>query len=46
MSEAAIAKKETLDQAAAQKFESAGSVVNVDYRGLTVVEVTNILKQL
>ena len=46
MSEAAIAKKETLVQAAAAKFESAASVVIVDYRGLTVEEVTNLRKQL
>ncbi len=46
MSEAAIAKKETLVQAAAEKFESAASVVIVDYRGLTAEEVTNLRKQL
>ncbi|MDN3133852.1 50S ribosomal protein L10 [Enterococcus faecalis] len=46
MSEAAIAKKETLVQVAAEKFESAASVVIVDYRGLTVEEVTNLRKQL
>ncbi|RRR06400.1 50S ribosomal protein L10, partial [Streptococcus pneumoniae] len=46
MREAAIAKKETLVQAAAEKFESAASVVIVDYRGLTVEEVTNLRKQL
>lgn len=46
MSEAAIAKKETLVQAATEKFESAASVVIVDYRGLTVEEVTNLRKQL
>lgn len=46
MSEAAIAKKETLVQAAVEKFESAASVVIVDYRGLTVEEVTNLRKQL
>jgi len=46
MSEAAIAKKETLVQAAADKFESAASVVIVDYRGLTVEEVNNLRKQL
>jgi len=46
MSEAAIAKKETLVQAAAEKFESAASVVIVDYRGLTVEAVTNLRKQL
>ncbi|EGO9252121.1 50S ribosomal protein L10 [Enterococcus faecalis] len=46
MSEAAIAKKETLVQAAAEKFESAASVVIVDYRGLTVEELTNLRKQL
>ena len=31
---------------AAEKFESAASVVIVDYRGLTVEEVTNLRKQL
>ncbi|MGC3051281.1 50S ribosomal protein L10, partial [Enterococcus faecalis] len=41
MCEAAIAKKETLVQAAADKLESAASVVFVDYRGLTVEEVSN-----
>ncbi|HBV07956.1 MAG TPA: 50S ribosomal protein L10 [Enterococcus faecalis] len=46
MSEAAIAKKETLVQAAAEKFESAASVVIVEIRGLTVEEVTNLRKQL
>ncbi|MFD2308568.1 50S ribosomal protein L10 [Enterococcus termitis] len=46
MSEAAIAKKETLVQNAAEKFEAASSVVIVDYRGLTVEEVTNLRKQL
>ena len=46
MSEAAIAKKETLVQAAAEKFESAASVVIVDYRGLTVEEVTNYINEL
>jgi len=46
MSEAANPKKETLVQAAAEKFESAASVVIVDYRGLTVEEVTNLRKQL
>ncbi|EAE3637360.1 50S ribosomal protein L10 [Enterococcus faecalis] len=46
MSEAAIAKKESLVQEAAEKFESAASVVIVDYRGLTVEEVTNLRKQL
>ena len=46
MSEAAIAKKETLVEEAAAKFEAAASVVIVDYRGLTVEEVTNLRKQL
>ncbi len=46
MSEAAIAKKQTLVKAAAEPFESAASVVIVDYRGLTVEEVTNLRKQL
>lgn len=46
MSEAAIAKKETLVEEAAVKFSAASSVVIVDYRGLTVEEVTNLRKQL
>ncbi|XKR51474.1 50S ribosomal protein L10 [Enterococcus faecalis] len=46
MSEATIAKKESLVQATAEKFESEASVVIVDYRGLTVEEVTNLRKQL
>lgn len=46
MSEAAIAKKETLVEEAAAKFSAASSVVIVDYRGLTVEEVTNLRKQL
>ena len=46
MSEAAIAKKETLVEEAVTKFEAAASVVIVDYRGLTVEEVTNLRKQL
>lgn len=46
MSEATIAKKETLVQDAAEKFKAASSVVIVDYRGLTVEEVTNLRKQL
>ncbi|GGC75991.1 50S ribosomal protein L10 [Enterococcus wangshanyuanii] len=46
MSEAAIAKKETLVEEAQAKFEAASSVVIVDYRGLTVEEVTALRKQL
>ena len=46
MSEATIAKKETLVEEAAAKFSAAASVVIVDYRGLTVEEVTNLRKQL
>ncbi|MGK0551277.1 50S ribosomal protein L10 [Enterococcus faecalis] len=46
MSEAAIAKKEALVEEAAAKFTDASSVVIVDYRGLTVEEVTNLRKQL
>jgi large subunit ribosomal protein L10 len=46
MSEAAIAKKEVLVEEAAAKFTDASSVVIVDYRGLTVEEVTNLRKQL
>lgn len=46
MSEATIAKKETLVQEATAKFEASASVVIVDYRGLTVEEVTELRKQL
>lgn len=46
MSEAAIAKKAGLVDDVTEKFKSAASVVIVDYRGLTVEEVTNLRKQL
>ncbi|MHC5215619.1 50S ribosomal protein L10 [Enterococcus sp. LJL128] len=46
MSEAAIAKKAGLVDDVTEKFKAAASVVIVDYRGLTVEEVTNLRKQL
>ncbi|WP_321386656.1 50S ribosomal protein L10 [uncultured Enterococcus sp.] len=46
MSEAAIAKKAGLVDDVTEKFKAAASVVIVDYRGLTVEEVTALRKQL
>ncbi|MHC5373324.1 50S ribosomal protein L10 [Enterococcus sp. LJL120] len=46
MSEAIIAKKAQEVEEVTAKFEAAASVVFVDYRGLTVEEVTNLRKQL
>lgn len=46
MSEAAIAKKAQLVDEVSAKFSEAASVVVVDYRGLTVEEVTELRKQL
>lgn len=46
MSEAAIAKKQELVDLATAKFTDAAAVVVVDYRGLTVEEVTELRKQL
>ncbi|WP_071130884.1 50S ribosomal protein L10 [Enterococcus timonensis] len=46
MSEAAIAKKASLVDQVAEKFSQSASVVIVDYRGLTVAEVTELRKQL
>ncbi|WP_086348972.1 50S ribosomal protein L10 [Candidatus Enterococcus clewellii] len=46
MSEAAIAKKAGLVDDVTEQFKAAASVVIVDYRGLTVEEVTNLRKQL
>lgn len=46
MSEAAIAKKQELVDLATTKFNDAAAVVVVDYRGLTVEEVTELRKQL
>ncbi|MBP2098555.1 50S ribosomal protein L10 [Enterococcus rivorum] len=46
MSEAAIAKKAGLVDDVTEKFKAAASVVIVDYRGLTVEEVTVLRKQL
>lgn len=46
MSEAIIAKKAALVEEVTEKFKAAASVVIVDYRGLTVDEVTKLRKQL
>lgn len=46
MSEAAIAKKQELVEKATVKFQEAAAAVVVDYRGLTVEEVTDLRKQL
>ncbi len=46
MSEAAIAKKAAIVDKVSEKFTSAASVVIVDYRGLTVEQVTELRKQL
>ena len=46
MSEKIIAKKAAIVDEVAEKFQSADSVVVVDYRGLTVEQVTNLRKDL
>lgn len=46
MSEKIIAKKAAIIDEVAEKFQSAVSVVVVDYRGLTVEQVTNLRKDL
>ncbi|HWL27199.1 MAG TPA: 50S ribosomal protein L10 [Ureibacillus sp.] len=46
MSIAAIEIKKGYVQEIAEKFETASSVVVVDYRGLTVAQVTELRKQL
>jgi len=46
MSEAAIAKKAAIVEEVTEKFKASSSVVVVDYRGLTVDEVTRLRKQL
>ena len=46
MSEAISAKKAALVEEVTEKFKAAASVVIVDYRGLTVDEVTRLRKQL
>ena len=46
MSEKIIAKKAAIVDEVAEKFQSAVSVVVVDYRGLTVEQVTNLRKDL
>lgn len=42
----AVEIKQTVVQEIAEKFKSAASVVVVDYRGLTVAQVTELRKQL
>ncbi|UDM31863.1 50S ribosomal protein L10 [Lentilactobacillus laojiaonis] len=46
MSEKSIALKSQLVDEIVEKFQNASSVVIVDYRGLTVEQVTNLRKQL
>ncbi len=46
MSETAIAKKAQQVDEVTEKFKAATSVVVVDYRGLTVEEVTELRKEL
>jgi len=46
VSEKIIAKKAAIVDEVAEKFQSAVSVVVVDYRGLTVEQVTNLRKDL
>ena len=46
MSEAIIAKKAAIVEEVTEKFKTDASVVIVDYRGLTVDEVTKLRKQL
>ena len=42
----AVEAKQAVVQEIADKFKSAASVVVVDYRGLTVSQVTELRKQL
>ena len=46
MSEVAIAKKAAIVDEVTEKFNAAASAVIVDYRGLTVEQVTELRKQL
>ncbi|WP_313630479.1 50S ribosomal protein L10 [Enterococcus devriesei] len=46
MSEVAIAKKAAIVEEITEKFSAAASAVIVDYRGLTVEQVTELRKQL
>ena len=46
MSEASIAKKAQEVEVVTAKLKEAASVVVVDYRGLTVEQVTDLRKQL
>ncbi|MEO1773083.1 50S ribosomal protein L10 [Candidatus Enterococcus ferrettii] len=46
MSEVAIAKKAAIVDEVSEKFSAAASAVIVDYRGLTVDQVTRLRKQL
>ncbi|MED9787697.1 MAG: 50S ribosomal protein L10, partial [Latilactobacillus curvatus] len=46
MSETIIAKKAQIVDTVVEKFNSAVSIVVMDYRGLTVEQVTELRKQL
>lgn len=46
MSEVAIAKKAAIVDEVTEKFSAAASAIIVDYRGLTVEQVTELRKQL
>ncbi|PEG86070.1 50S ribosomal protein L10, partial [Lactobacillus sp. UMNPBX14] len=46
MSEAAIAKKAEIVKQTTDMLNAAQSAIVVDYRGLTVAEVTDLRKQL
>ncbi|HJE96993.1 MAG TPA: 50S ribosomal protein L10, partial [Ligilactobacillus acidipiscis] len=46
MSKEVIAKKAEIVDSVVEKFNNASSIVVVDYRGLTVEEVTDLRKQL
>jgi len=46
MNQAILEQKQTLVQEIAQKFKDAGSSVIVEYRGLSVAEVTELRRQL
>lgn len=46
MNQTILEKKQALVQEIAQKFKDAGSSVIVEYRGLTVAEVTDLRREL
>ena len=46
MSQKVLDNKKAIVEELTQKFEAAASVVVVDYRGLTVLQVTDLRKQL